>query len=73
MNHTLCKDCREGIGPTYRYLPEIIKQYRDSPHNKGQIAIADKLLSFFGQNSRIDQIEDRLKKLEESIKGKEVK
>jgi hypothetical protein len=44
MNQKICKDCYDGIGPTLRYLRDVIKAYK--PDDKRLEPMKQKWLYF---------------------------
>lgn len=65
MNTHLCAECRKGLGPIYRYLPEIIKSFRTE--DKWLDSMKIRLLNFFGVDVTAYKIEERLTNLEKEI------
>jgi len=69
MNSQLCKDCREGIGPTIRYFKEAIGEFRpDMDKDRGFAAMKLKWLDFFGADTKHYELKKRINKIEEEIK-----
>lgn len=48
MNKQICNECKEGIGPTIRYLIECIRKMEFDKDDPGRQAMKYKLLYFFG-------------------------
>ena len=69
MNTQICKECRDGIGPTMRYLKEAIEEFRPNmDKDKGFAVMKLKWLNFFGADTEHYELKKRIDKLEEDVK-----
>jgi len=68
MNNNLCKGCREGIGPTLRYLIDIINTHKPKGIDERQYnPMKTKWLLFFGADIEVLSIEKKLNEIKERI------